>query len=436
MNILIIGTGYVGLVTAACFADMGHHVRCLDIDAQKIEALQKGHIPFFEPRLDELVSRGRKAGRLSFSNSYQESVPGADLCFLALPTPMCTDGSCDTTALFTSVEILAKVLTHPIVLVVKSTAPMGTAHALKEHLRSRGAEVSIAVNPEFLKQGDAVADFMKPDRIVLGVEDIETERLLRDLYRGFSMNHDRVLVMDICSAELAKYAANAMLATRISFMNELALLCEKMGASIQHVRLALGADRRIGHAFLYPGVGYGGSCFPKDLQALLSTAKEKRAELSIVRAVHEVNEKQKRLLGQKIIQTLGPLRGKKIAIWGLAFKPETDDMRGAPSLTLIDQLLNAGATLHLFDPVAMPNAKRALKNNPRLLFRSDEYDAARDVDAIALLTEWKQFRFVDVPRIASLVRSKVFFDGRHQFDPEKMRQHGFAYYAIGHRVVC
>ncbi len=440
MNILMVGVGYVGLVTAACFAEMGHQVICLDIDEAKINNLRQGIIPIYEPGLSELVERNQTAGRLTFTSNYEQAVPQASLCFIAVPTPSHPDGSCDLSFVFQVARQLANLMDSSKIIITKSTVPVGTAQRLQQEinaiLMTRGVDFSadIVSNPEFLKEGCALQDCMKPDRIVLGVTNPHSEKILRDLYATFTINHDRILVMDPLSAEMTKYAANAMLATRISFMNELSTLCERTGANINNVRIGIGSDHRIGLQFLYAGAGYGGSCFPKDLRALLALAKTYEVDLPILEAVEQINEQQKQILSQKVIsffQPDGGVQGKTIALWGLSFKPDTDDMREAASLVVIDNLLSQGATLRLYDPIAMTNAKKLFKHCNNLIFCHDEYDAATGADAIVLITEWKQFRTIDFSKIASLVKEKIVFDGRNQYQPQEMHKKGFLYFCIG-----
>ncbi len=440
MRILIVGVGYVGLVTAACFAEMGHEVVCLDIDHHKIAGLRRGEIPIFEPGLKELVLRNSQAGRLHFTTSYAEALPGARVCFICVATPSKPDGACDITYVLSAITTLAKLMQEPLLVVNKSTVPVGTSQQAKETIQTildeRGLKLSFDVvsNPEFLKEGNAIQDCMKPDRIILGVESKESEKLLREIYSAFTVNHDRIIVMDNLSAELTKYAANAMLATRISFMNELSTLCEQVGANINQIRLGIGSDQRIGFQFLYAGAGYGGSCFPKDIRALISTAKQQGIHLSILNSVEEANEKQKNVLGSKVIRYFsarGGLSGRTIAIWGLSFKPDTDDLREAPSLSLIETLLQAGCVLRLYDPVAMEGVKKIYPHHAQITFCQDEYDAAKDADAIVLVTDWKQFRFVNLDRIKALLRHPAFFDGRNQYEPAEMLRRGFDYAGIG-----
>lgn len=440
MEILMVGTGYVGLVTGACFAEMGHSVTCLDIDESKVDLLKKGYIPIFEPGLEELVKRNIKQNRLRFTTNYAEGVASATVCFIAVPTPSNADGSCDTSYVASAARQIAAHMDEYKIVVDKSTVPVGTAHfvakILKEELEKRGLAIPFDVvsNPEFLKEGAAVQDCLKPDRIIIGTDSQKAEEILREIYSPFILSHDKILTMDILSAEMTKYAANAMLATRISFMNEIAEICKQVGANVNEVRKGIGSDSRIGYSFLYPGVGYGGSCFPKDIRALIATAKQVGCEPSLLEAVDAINVKQKRVLGQKINQYFKPqggVKGKTIAIWGLSFKPDTDDMREAPSLPFIEDLLKEGARLRLFDPVAMPNAKKILGESSQIIWCNDEFDAAEGADAIALLTEWKQFRLVDFRPVKKKMKGIAFFDGRNQYRPIEMKTKGFDYIAIG-----
>lgn len=440
MKILMVGTGYVGLVTAACFSEMGHQVICLDIDEQKIANLKKGVLPIFEPGLKELVERNVKAERLFFTASYREGVELSDVCFLALPTPSLSDGSCNLSYIYAAISEIARCMNGYKIIVNKSTVPVGTAGQIKQciskELKARNVDFTFDVvcNPEFLKEGSAINDCMKPDRIVLGVENAQAAKIMREIYSAFMINHDRILWMDPPSAEISKHAANAMLALRISFMNELSHLCEKTGADIKQVRLGIGSDQRIGYQFLYAGAGYGGSCFPKDIRALCAIAKQHDLSMSILEAVDTVNERQKKILGEKISSyfvSQGGVKDKTIAIWGLAFKPDTDDIREASSLILIQQLLKEGAFIRAYDPIAISNASKVLGQHPRLYFCKDEYDAAYGADAIALVTEWKQFRSVDFRKITSSLKQKLFFDGRNQYSFTEMKGLGFEYFGIG-----
>ncbi len=437
MNLLIVGTGYVGLVTGACFAEMGHHVMCLDIDQKKIENLLKGELPFYEPGLEELVKRNIQAGRLFFTTDYKTGVEFALVCFIAVPTPSDEDGSCDLSYVLTAADQIAKHIDSYKIIVNKSTVPVGSSQKVKESVKavmsSQGKDYPFDVvsNPEFLKEGSAVSDCMKPDRIILGVDNPKSASLMKEIYSAFTLNHDRILIMDPISAEMTKYAANAMLANRISFMNELAGLCERLGANINEVRVGIGSDTRIGYQFLYAGIGYGGSCFPKDIRALRAMAKEVNYETPLLEAVNTINERQKKWLAEKMRRHFGDVSGKTIAIWGLAFKPNTDDMREAPSVDLIKELLASGARLRLFDPAATTKAQQSLPSHPDIHWCRDEYEAAHQADAIALVTEWKQFRFVDFTRVLETMMGKAFFDGRNQYKIQEMRSKGFEYFGVG-----
>lgn len=440
MQILMVGTGYVGLVTGSCFAEMGHTVICLDINKEKIEKLQQGIIPIFEPGLEEIVIRNIRQKRLQFTTDYASSVASATVCFIAVPTPSNEDGSCDTRYVEAAAREIGRHMTEYRVIVNKSTVPVGTAamvsSVIKEELALRGVAIPFDVvsNPEFLKEGAAVQDCLKPDRIIIGSDQPKPAEILKELYSAFTLSHDKILCMDTLSAEMTKYAANAMLATRISFMNEIADICKKVGANVNEVRKGIGSDTRIGYSFLYPGVGYGGSCFPKDIRALISIAKKAGAMPALLEAADQVNNEQKKVLGQKMLTyfaSRGGVKGKTVAVWGLSFKPDTDDMREAPSLTLIKDLAKQGASLRLFDPVAMPNAKKLLSGVENLVWCEDESDAARGADAIALITEWKQFRLVDFKPIRNQMKGIAFFDGRNQYKPLDMKNKGFDYIAIG-----
>lgn len=440
MKILMIGVGYVGLVSGTCFAEMGHHVLCLDINAAKIEALNQGIIPIYEPTLEEMVKRNIKAGRLAFTTDYASSVPQADVCFIAVDTPTTPQGQADTTQVQTVAKMLGQHLQHYCVVATKSTVPVGTtakvAEGIESELKKRGVTLSFDVvsNPEFLKEGNAVQDFMKPDRVIIGVNNSKSAAIMKEIYSPFMLNHDRLIVMDILSAELSKYASNAMLATRISFMNEMAALCEKLGANVNWVRKAMGADERIGNKFLYPGVGFGGSCLPKDIRALIAQGQACDMELSVLQAAQEVNQDQKKLMGLKLAAYFadkGGLKGKTICVLGLSFKPDTDDMREAPSLILIQDLIKHNVKLRLFDPVAMTKAKVLLDDQSAIIWCQDELEAAEGADALVLMTEWKQFRFLDFQSILMRMNGKAFFDGRNQYQPEEMARKGWDYFSIG-----
>lgn len=440
MKLLIVGTGYVGLVTGTCFAEAGHQVICLDIDKTKIELLKSGSIPFFEPGLQELVIKNSKEKRLFFTSDYAEAVKGAEVCFIAVATPSNSDGSCDLSYVYAAANEIAKHMERDLIIVTKSTVPVGTqaevAKIIQKSLKEKVSSLSFDVvsNPEFLQEGTALKNSMHPDRIIIGTYSVKAAEILKQLNSPFITSPDQVFIMDPPSAELAKYAANAMLATRISFMNELASICEASGANVEQIRASMGADKRIGAHYLYPGLGFGGSCLPKDILALKAMAKKFNVDSLLLNAVETINQKQKNILSQKI-QTYfaqkNGLKDKTIAIWGLSFKPDTDDMRQAPSLNLIEQLVSQGAKLRLFDPVALQKAEQLLGHKSGLIFCKDEYEAVKGADAIALVTEWKQFRTVNLSTLRNLMRSPAFFDGRNQFCPKEMQENGFDYFGIG-----
>ncbi|MCH9631751.1 MAG: UDP-glucose 6-dehydrogenase TuaD [Chlamydiae bacterium] len=443
MEILIIGSGYVGLVTGTCFAEMGHNVICLDIDAKKIDDLNQGRVPFYEPGLEEIVQRNMKNKRLRFTTSYKEGVTNSELSFIAVSTPQAEDESAELRYVDQAAKSIAEHIEDYHIIINKSTVPVGTANRVRTTIQKRLDELEkdvpfdVASNPEFLKEGSAVYDFMKPDRIVIGVDNEKVGGILRSLYASFSVNHDKILIMDILSAELTKYASNAMLAARISFMNEIANICEEVGADVGKVRKAVGADKRLGYNFLYPGAGYGGSCFPKDIKAFRSTAKKYKCGTDILDAVETVNQKQKQLLAQKIESYFkGELEGKTIGIWGLSFKPDTDDMRQAPALTLIKILHEQGAQLQLYDPIAMENAKLYVKGlEDQITWCANELEAAESADAVVLITEWRQFRFINLEDVLSKMKGHAFFDGRNQYQPKEMASLGFDYISIGRKGV-
>lgn len=435
MNIAIVGTGYVGLVSGTCFAEMGIDVTCVDIDPLKIERLQRGDIPIYEPGLDEMVKRNVEAGRLHFTTDLTTCLDDVEVVFSAVGTPPDEDGSADLQYVLAVARTFGQHIKKFTILVTKSTVPVGTAQkvraAVQEELDKRGVHVDfeVASNPEFLKEGAAIKDFMSPDRVVIGVESERAKEILSKLYRPFLMNNFRVYFMDIPSAEMTKYAANAMLATRISFMNDIANLCDLVGANVDMVRKGIGSDSRIGSKFLYPGCGYGGSCFPKDVKALAKTAKEYGYTMGVIEAVEQVNEHQKEIVVTKLAQCLGDLKGKVVAVWGLAFKPETDDMREAPALVVIDRLQQQGATVKVYDPVAMDECRRRIGNT--VVYGNDMYDVVKDADAVVLLTEWKEFRMPNWKEVHRLMRQAVVIDGRNIYLKEELQAEGFTYRAIG-----
>jgi len=442
MRVTVVGTGYVGLVSGTCLADVGNDVLCIDSDEKKIAGLRDGEIPIFEPGLEELVERNTSAGRLRFSTDLAEGVTHGEVVFIAVGTPPDEDGAADLQHVLAVAHGIGTVLEDYRVVVNKSTVPVGTAdkvkNAIQKALTSRNREVDFSVvsNPEFLKEGAAIEDFLKPDRIVVGIADERSKEIMRELYGPFNRNHERLLFMDIRSAELTKYAANAMLATKISFMNELANIAERVGADIETVRLGIGSDPRIGYHFIYPGCGYGGSCFPKDVKALAHTATENAYEARLLNAVEAVNEDQKASLLGKVCDHFGQdLSGLNFGVWGLSFKPNTDDMREAPSLTVISGLLERGAMVLGYDPVAGPEAQRHFENDKGFSLAEDMYGASENSDALILLTEWKEFRAPDMGRLLSNLRTPVIFDGRNVFDPAVMKRLGARYYSIGRRPV-
>ena len=439
MRIAVVGTGYVGLVTGTCFSEMGVHVTCIDVDEQKIDNLKHGIIPIYEPGLETLVHKNTKSGRLHFTTRLEDVINDMDIVFSAVGTPPDEDGSADLKYVLEVARTIGRHLNKHIVVVTKSTVPVGTAmkvkQAISEELDKRGVHVDfdVASNPEFLKEGNAVKDFMSPDRVVVGVESERARKLMARLYKPFMIVSDRLIFTDIPSAEMIKYAANSMLATRISFMNDIANLCELVGADVNMVRKGIGSDTRIGKKFLYAGCGYGGSCFPKDVKALIKTASDNGYNLRVLQAVEEVNNDQKLVLYHKIVKYYGgdesQLRGKTIAMWGLAFKPETDDMREAPSLVLIDLLLRAGATVKVYDPVAMDECKRRI--GIAVTYGHDMYDAADGADALMLVTEWKEFRIPNTDTLLNKMRGRLILDGRNILDAEELKAAGFEYHCIG-----
>ena len=439
MNIAIVGTGYVGLVSGTCFADTGANVTCIDVDEKKIERLNNGDIPIYEPGLDELVVKNVKAGRLKFSSDLASVLNDQEIVFSAVGTPPDEDGSADLKYVLQVAKTIGENLNRYLVVVTKSTVPVGTARKVRETIQAeldkRGVDIpfDVASNPEFLKEGNAIKDFMSPDRVVVGVESEKAKKTLTKLYKPFLINNFRVIFMDIPSAEMTKYAANSMLATRISFMNDIANLCELVGADVNMVRQGIGADTRIGRKFLYAGCGYGGSCFPKDVKALIKTADKAGYSMEVLKAVERVNERQKHVLFNKLVKAYGDekeLKGKTIALWGLSFKPETDDMRESTALVIIDSLLKAGCNIRAYDPVAMDECKRRLPDAP-ITYCRDMYDAVLDADAMLLLTEWKEFRLPTWAVIKKEMIRPLVIDGRNIFDIEELEENGFEYHCIG-----
>lgn len=436
MNIAIVGTGYVGLVSGTCFAEMGIHVTCVDVDQRKIEALQQGNVPIYEPGLDEMVIRNHREGRLNFTTDLASVLDDVEVVFSAVGTPPDEDGSADLKYVLQVAKTIGENMKKYVLVVTKSTVPVGTAEKVKaaicEELKKRGGDIpfDVASNPEFLKEGAAIKDFMSPDRVVVGVESDKARGIMERLYKPFMMNNYRLIFTDIPSAEMIKYAANSMLATRISFMNDIANLCERVGADVNMVRKGIGADSRIGNKFLYPGCGYGGSCFPKDVKALIKTAEKNGYSMRVLKAVEEVNEAQKRVLFDKLEQYYGgKLEGKTVALWGLAFKPETDDMREATALVTIDLLLKAGCRVQVFDPVAMDECRRRVGD--AVVYANDMYEAALNADALLLLTEWKQFRLPSWAVVKKTMKEPLVLDGRNIYDKLEMEEMGFRYFCIG-----
>lgn len=441
MNIAVIGTGYVGLVSGTCFAEMGNKVVCVDVMESKITQLKSGEIPIYEPGLDELVRKNYQNGNLHFTTSLKEALKNCEIVFIAVGTPMGEDGSADLQYVLNAAKEIGVHLESQVIVVNKSTVPVGTAQKVKavieESLMQRKQDIpfGVASNPEFLKEGDALNDFLKPDRVVIGVEEDWVEERLRELYAPFCRNHDRLIVMDIKSAEMTKYAANAMLATKISFINEIANICEAVGANVNDVRVGIGSDKRIGYSFIYPGCGYGGSCFPKDVKALSKIALDYGVSPKIIHAVEQVNVEQKQVLGKKIVRHFGnDLSERQICLWGLSFKPETDDMREATSIVLINELVARGAVVKVYDPKAMEEAQRFyLKEIPNLLYAKNKYDALDNCDCLVLVTEWKEFRSPDFLEIKERLKSPIIFDGRNQYNAKRLKELGFTYYEIGVR---
>ncbi len=439
MKIAIVGTGYVGLVSGACFAEMGVDVTCVDIDQKKIDALKQGIIPIYEPGLNRIVERNREAGRLHFTNDLPSILNEMEIVFIAVGTPSDERGNADLSQVIKVAETIADHITNPLLIVTKSTVPVGTSHRIRDIVRQRlddrgrqELNFDVASNPEFLKEGAAINDFMSPDRVVVGVESEQAKELMTKLYRPFLLNNFRVIFMDILSSEMTKYASNAMLATRISFMNDVANLCERVGADVNMVRRGMGSDSRIGRSFLYPGCGYGGSCFPKDIRALISVAEGVGYEMKLVKAVEEVNNQQKNILFEKFKNHFdGKLKELTVAVWGLSFKPETDDVRDAPSITLIRSLLEAGVTVRAYDPAAISEARKVLGDN--VYYANEIYDAALGADALIVPTEWKEFRLPNWEVLKKIMRTRVVIDGRNIYNGAELASLGFAYHGIGQK---
>ena len=438
MKLAIIGTGYVGLVSGTCFAEMGNSVICVDNDKNKINGLNNENIPIWEPGLEEMVHRNKQGGRLSFTADIKDAVEKSDICFIAVGTPPDEDGSADLQYVLAVAKDIAQYMNGYKVIIDKSTVPVGTAEkvaaVVQKVLGERGVDhkFDVVSNPEFLKEGDAINDSMKPDRVVVGTDSEECAELMRELYTPFARSHEKLIIMSVRSAEMTKYTANAMLATKISFMNDIANLCELTGADINEVRRGIGSDSRIGYKFIYPGVGYGGSCFPKDVKALIKMAEGIGIKTRVLQAVEDVNEDQKSVLVHKVKKHFGENLSKlTFAIWGLAFKPKTDDMREAPAITIINGLIEAGAVVQAYDPVAIDEANRIFGKNPKIKYTDENYDALRNADALLLITEWNLFRDPDFDKMKNLLKNPVIFDGRNQYNPKELRKKGFIYYGIG-----
>ena len=437
MKITVVGTGYVGLVSGTCFADVGIEVVCVDIDQKKIDKLKSGIIPIYEPGLEEMVVRNHKNGRLKFSTDLGEAIQGTEVVFIAVGTPPGEDGSADLTYVLNVAREVGEKMSDYLVIATKSTVPVGTGEKVKNEiskaLKSRNSdlEFSVASNPEFLKEGAAVEDFLKPDRIIIGTEEERARAIMHRLYQPFQLSSNRMIYMDIPSAEMTKYTANAMLATKISFMNDIANLCERVGANVNMVRKGIGSDTRIGNKFIYPGTGYGGSCFPKDVKAIIRTAKEYGYELRVLQSVEAVNEDQKSILVKKVVSHFGEdLSGKTFCLWGLSFKPNTDDMREAPSIVIIDELMKRGAKIKAYDPIAMEHAREYYLSD-KITYCKDAYESCDDADALLLVTEWSEFRMPNWNILSKLLKNKIIFDGRNIYDPEYLRDLGYIYYGIG-----
>ncbi len=447
MNIAVVGTGYVGLVTGTCFSEMGNHVICVDIDKAKVEKMRNGEIPIYEPHLDSLFERNIKQNRLSFTTDLADAVKKSSIIFLALPTPPGEDGSADLSYVLGVADKLGELMDDYKIIINKSTVPVGTAEKVTERISASlkkrslplgegwGGAFDVISNPEFLREGFAVDDFMKPDRVVIGTKSERAKKVMSDLYAPFVRQGNPIYFMDERSAEMTKYAANAFLATKITFMNEIANLCEKVGANVDAIRIGIGSDNRIGKRFLFAGIGYGGSCFPKDVQALEKTSSDYKYDFKILQSVMAVNEKQKTVLADKVKQHFNnDLKGKQFALWGLAFKPDTDDIREAPALYIIDELVAAGAKIKAFDPEAMPNIKKAIGD--KIEYASDEYDALNGADALLIATEWSVFRTPEFEKISTLLKNKIIFDGRNLYEPQKMKELGYYYNSIGREVTA
>lgn len=439
MKIAVVGTGYVGLVTGACLSDLGNNVYCVDVDEKKVNALKNGQIPIYEPGLEQLVKSNFNAGRLRFTIDAKEAILASDICFIAVGTPMGEDGSADLQYVLQVAETIGKYMEHHMYVIDKSTVPVGTAKKVRgkiqEELDKRGSLLTFDVisNPEFLKEGTAIEDCSKPDRIVIGTDNNKAAKVMRELYLPLVKNSESIIFMDIASAEMTKYTANAMLATKISFMNEISNICERVGADVNQVRLGIGSDKRIGFSFIYPGCGYGGSCFPKDVQALIKTSEAFGYKTKILNAVEEVNQSQKYIIPEKVEKRFGEdLNGKTFAVWGLAFKPDTDDMRQAAAITIIKELTKRGAKVKAYDPKAEQEAQECyLKDNDNVIYLDSKYEALKEADAMILATEWKEFKAPDFIEMKKLLKQPVIFDGRNQYDAERMDELGFEYYQIG-----
>ncbi len=435
MNITVVGTGYVGLVTGTCLAETGNHVICVDIDESKVQKMKSGVVPIYEPHLDSLFERNIKQGRLTFTTNLSEAIENAKIIFLALPTPPGEDGSADLSYILGVADNLGKLIKDYKVIVDKSTVPVGTADKVREAIAKHAkVEFDVVSNPEFLREGFAVDDFLKPDRVVIGTSSAKAQKVMEELYKPYVRQGNPIIIMDERSAELTKYAANAFLATKITFMNEIANLCEKVGADVDAVRIGIGSDARIGKRFLFPGIGYGGSCFPKDVQALAKSSSDVNYSFKILEAVMNVNDKQKTIIIPKIKNYFkNNLKGKKIAIWGLAFKPDTDDIREAPALYIINELINEGVQISAYDPEAMNNVRNLLGD--KIVYATNEYDALREADALIITTEWSLFRTPDFDKMAQLLNNKIIFDGRNLYDLQQMKNLGFYYSSIGREIV-